>query len=315
MLLLSTFVLSLSINWVCGLPLPPQQLVDSPRPQVLVHRPVKVTPQALPVEANQQEVHVEVKPTYPCPTETNHVVFGESQVVKVKFLGAGLSGCTFLAEDGWPGDPSGDPVVIKTPRNPAAPLDEHELTGLAQIKQLYGKTTYSGRQWMAMEKQPGLRIDQTAKWREIFGSTDGKPNMYLPMDQMKDPAQVKKCTNGLRGAATAAAQAVWDVVNTHGILHRDVHYGNLLFNDDWTEANLIDWGAWERAEDPDEDDVKFSIVQQLMDSSQLPVEDDKYEDGNIRFYGVCDSEGLLNDATYKPAFAGSESDTKIKIID
>ncbi|KAH9938050.1 uncharacterized protein B0H18DRAFT_1112245 [Fomitopsis serialis] len=81
----------------------------------------------------------------------------------------------------------------------------------------------SGGRWLVIKKSPGVEIEHTSKYINAKSDTT-------------------KCQEVVAGAIHVAVEQIVAVAKAHEWLHDDPHTSNILFNDQITQAHLIDWG-------------------------------------------------------------------------
>jgi len=102
----------------------------------------------------------------------------------------------------------------------------------------------SGTRWLVIKKSPGVEIEHTSKY------THAK----------SDPV---KCKEVVAGAIHLAVEKIAEDAKDHHWLHDDPHTSNVLFNDQITQAYLIDWGKAKHANSANKATIQHNLEQQF----------------------------------------------------
>ncbi|KAJ8495296.1 hypothetical protein ONZ45_g12923 [Pleurotus djamor] len=173
----------------------------------------------------------------------------------------GNSAITYTVNGGWPDSTGQDVIAIaKSTRRPGGSFDD-EPKWLARTEQLLAQGTFESRLWIVFRGVSGKsRIDDTS----FFGSS------ILPL---LFEADVDGCMQALLPKVALVVQEAQRFVDEFGILHKDLHPGNVLWDTQATSPTLIDWGlAEEVAEWTDalEQRVSAQVAFGLLRSPESP---------------------------------------------
>jgi hypothetical protein len=81
--------------------------------------------------------------------------------------------------------------------------------------------------------------------------------------------RIQACEQLLDLVYKTATKAILDYMKK-GLHHQDYHYGNLVFSDDLSQADLVDWGIWTPYSGPViERDVSVRILWKIHSTSEL----------------------------------------------
>ncbi|KAG8897202.1 hypothetical protein FRB99_008377, partial [Tulasnella sp. 403] len=206
----------------------------------------------------------------------------------LRVLGSGNNGCAYLVP--W----EGQVAVAKTPIDWFPKTDnfsqrrwDKEREGLRRAGDFFGSAQgKDGRPWLFMAYHPGPMLDNTQLWHEKVGSDEyieaGKPQ--------------EECTNLLNAAYKAVARRAVQMASDKKIRHKDISFGNLVWNDAADPKDLevvfIDWSNWE-AVDPNSynaQTVYYDTLNELLE--KYPILDADYRKEGTkkwrpRIRGIC----------------------------
>ncbi|KAJ8518552.1 hypothetical protein ONZ45_g4382 [Pleurotus djamor] len=197
-----------------------------------------------------------LQPHFPDALTLNGITRGITQVPD-----QGNSAITYTVNGGWPDSTEQDVIAIaKSTRRPGGSFDD-EPKWLARTEQLLAQGTFESRLWIVFRGVIGKsRIDDTS----FFGSS------ILPLLFEGD---VDGCMQALLPKVALVVQEARRFVDEFGILHKDLHPGNVLWDTQATSPTLIDWGlAEEVAEWTDalEQRVSAQVAFGLLRSPESP---------------------------------------------
>ncbi|KAG8898338.1 hypothetical protein FRB99_007500 [Tulasnella sp. 403] len=232
---------------------------------------------------------VEVDPEAECPQERylpGATQIGSSAPVEIRWLAKGSDGCVYDIVNGW----NGLPAIAKVRYRYEEYDFGDELQALTLIHQLYNLSRDEvGRQWVVMAKISGQSVFETQKWKQVVGT-----KWYLENDA--SPQQIEACVKMTEEIERSVRADVQHYVTQFGVLHKDVHYGNIHFSEDLSKASLYDWGVWERHDGP----LTVAELGQVF-VNQLPPFDveitSQHGISHRAIQGVCQSERRLNGET------------------
>jgi len=219
---------------------------------------------------------------------------------QLEFIAQGQSGCAFHVVGGWPeegqnGQQVDLPAVAKTITNPLDSFYQaknipnantiSEYDALTRTRQLYISGLDQGLDWIIIkEYRPDVwtRVDKTKAWTDLFG----EGNLYL-----KDPAKLDECKVFMRELYKKVEKAVQSLVNNYQVYQMDLHFGNLLGNQDLSVIQVIDLGVTELMDINEyiDEDYDVDVINKLYDYSQFPIQDTTKRRGT-QFQGVCQSQ-------------------------
>ncbi|KAF8889719.1 hypothetical protein CPB85DRAFT_1333608 [Mucidula mucida] len=139
----------------------------------------------------------------------------------------GRNAIVFDVIDGWTTGGTKKPAIAKTTANGGEMKKEAAV--LKKVHQLlaYGQEASSDRHWIIM---PDV--------------TKGSPSMFELEEILEDaqPKTEKDCDDIVDNAFKLTRVAAKKWAKAAGVLHMDLHPGNVFFDKKMTEAELVDWG-------------------------------------------------------------------------
>ncbi|KAJ8462977.1 hypothetical protein ONZ45_g17739 [Pleurotus djamor] len=169
--------------------------------------------------------------------DTTFSTFGESLTLNgvtrsiTKVADQGDSAVTYKVDSpGWP-DPSTNKDVVayaKTGKSNGETF-KSEIRWLSRIQQLLSEGKYNNRQWIVFH---GVENKM-----DLLATTFG-----LALYQKMGRGDVAGCEADVKAKMALVVAEAKVYVDKFGVLHTDIHPGNILWDKDATDPTLIDWG-------------------------------------------------------------------------